>query len=128
MPRLIVVPDPDSLIAEFNDVQLYARVPSEKYPLYRFVKLISARPLGGGTRRTAQLTYIVHLQRFVWRGAGLVFARNAPGLLEWARLACAESLSPEYIRESLGITCAEYERLVDAEIARYARRTTPLIN
>jgi len=120
MPKLII-PDPDSCIGERPGVKLYVRDFRDEMPLYRNVKIICEAPWFKG-RKAANLTWIVHMNRCRSGGDCWLLEQHAPELRKWIEMICATELNPAYLMDALGINQQEYDELVAAEHAKYAKK------
>lgn len=119
MPHRIKQMHPDSLIAEYPGVKAYAKDIRDQYPLYRGVKLMADGPTLAG-RRTAHLTWVVHLARFRSGGDGWRLLQQSPEIITWLAAECAKQFDANYVGYTFGLDGAEYEALVAAEEAKYA--------
>jgi hypothetical protein len=119
MPE-IAIPDIATRIAFRPGVSLYAKDFREEMPLYRNVKLITAEPFFKA-RRSAHLTWIVHMGRCRGGGDCWILEQHNPELRKWIEQQCAEVFDAQYVMDTLGIEQAEYDALVAAEQAKYKK-------
>lgn len=118
MSYRIIVPDPDSRFATKDGLDLYAKDFRGDMPLYRNIKLLAAEPYHQG-RRTAHLTWIVHMGRCRGGADAWLLQQHRPEIRAWIEQECAAVFDAQYVQDTLGIDAAEYALLVDAEHAKY---------
>ena len=120
MPNKIKKMDPEAMIAERDGIKLYMRDIIEDYPLYRKLKLVSQGPIYA-QRRTAHVTWIVHLIRLQRGGDSWRLCQARPDLYDWITAECALSFGPDYVQDTFGLTPDEYQALVEAENKKYKK-------
>lgn len=120
MPNKIKKMDPEAQLSERDGIKLYMQDFNEDYPLYRKVKMVSDVPLFM-QRRTAHLTWIVHLKRLQRGGDCWRLLQARPDLIQWVEAECAQSFDPQYVQDTIGCSAEEYEALVEAENKKYKK-------
>lgn len=120
MPKLITPPD-DACIGERPGIKLYLLDFHEDAPLYRNIKIICDAPWYKG-RKAANLSWIVHMNRCRGGGDCWLLEQHKPELRKWIELICATELNADYVIEMLGINREEYDAIVAAEQAKYAKK------
>lgn len=119
MPARITLPDPDTRIGRHESgAELYAKDLRDEFPLYRELKLITPRAWQGG-RRTAHLSWIVHCARLRSGGDAWQLAQHHPALHAWILECAAAVFDASYVKDTFGLSDAEYDALVAAEHAKY---------
>ncbi len=117
---LLTFPPIESRIAHKPDFDLYVKDFREDMPLYRGIKLMTGKPWID-RRRSAHLTWIVHLGRCKGGGDCWLMEQHNKELRQWIEAACAIELNAESVMDNLGIDQAEYDALVAAEAAKYKK-------
>lgn len=120
MPRQLIIPKPEMLLAKCEGAQLYFRDANDDKPLYRGCKLIGDKPLFGA-RRAAYLSWIIHERRFARSTDAWQLQEYQPELYKWAGEQMAANFDQAYLAESFGLTAPEIDALITAERAKYAK-------
>ena len=119
MPE-IKIPPLEARIAIRPGAAIYAKEMREEYPLYRGIKVITDEPFYH-TRRSAHLTWIVHLGRCKGGGDCWLLEQHNRELREWIESECALNFDASYVMDSLGIEQEEYDQLVKEEQSKYKK-------